>query len=210
MVSQPPPALTNALADCSAEQLAQLILALQRLSLINSVPSAGSSTPPGNNEPSPSYAILSLGNMGPASGGGGGIAVAATMAAASHTGAAVKKESTQTPSVPSKVTYTAKNEVPGRGDRAPHPGSSLTMPIRPSNPGLPWYTVTAGYEVGVFQGWDQVAPLVLGVSGTVYQRQPSRAYAHAHFTTARSRGDVWIIARPEDDDDDDDSNYYED
>ncbi|KAK0228035.1 hypothetical protein IW262DRAFT_1455231 [Armillaria fumosa] len=131
------------------------------------------------------------------------------MAAASHTGAAVKKESTQTPSVPSKVAYTTKNEAPRHGNRAPRPGSSSTVPIHPSNPGLPWYMVMARYEVGVFQGWDQVAPLVLGVSSAVYQRQPSRAYAHAHFATARSHGDIWIIAHPEDDDDDD-SDYYED
>ncbi|KAK0497917.1 hypothetical protein EDD18DRAFT_1351733 [Armillaria luteobubalina] len=120
------------------------------------------------------------------------------MAAASHSGAAVKKESTA-PSVPSKVANTMKNQAPQRANRDP------------SNSRLPWYTVMAGYEVGVFQGWDQVAPLVLGASGTVYQRQPSRAYARAHFATARSRGDVWVIARPEDDDEDDeDSHYYED
>ncbi|KAK0500245.1 hypothetical protein EDD18DRAFT_1349118 [Armillaria luteobubalina] len=72
--------------------------------------------------------------------------------------------------------------------------------------------LTAGYEVGVFQGWDQVAPLVLGVSGTVYQRQPSRAYARTHFATTRSRGNIWVITPPEDEDEDeeDDSHYYED
>ncbi|KAK0493096.1 hypothetical protein EDD18DRAFT_1108314 [Armillaria luteobubalina] len=171
-------------------------------------PSAGGSAPQGNNEPS--HAISSLGSMGATPRGGGGIAVAATTAAASHSGAAVKKESTA-PSVPSKVTNTTKNQAPQRADRDRRPGSTSTMPFQPLNSCLPWYTVTAGYEVGVFQGWDQVAPLVLGASGAVYQHQPSRAYARAHFATARSRGDVWVIARPEEDnEDDEDSHYYED
>ncbi|KAK0478569.1 hypothetical protein EDD18DRAFT_1364718 [Armillaria luteobubalina] len=125
----------------------------------------------------------------------------------------IKKESTETPSAPSKVTNTTKNEVPGRGRHPPTAGSSSTEPIRSLVSQLPWYTVMAGYEVGVFQGWDQVAPLVLGVSGTIYQRQPSCAYACAHFATARSRGNVWLIACPKDNDNDneeDDSYYYED
>ncbi|KAK0470907.1 hypothetical protein IW261DRAFT_1572597 [Armillaria novae-zelandiae] len=207
MVTQPPPALGNALADCNAEQLAQMILALQRLSLINPILPAGPSMPQGNNEPSPSHPISSLGDTGAVS-GGGGIAIAATTAAASHTGAAVKKEFTQTLSAPCKVASTSEIElgqVPGCGNCPP---TNSALPIRPSTPRLPWYMVTVGYEVGVFQGWDQVAPLVLSVSGAIYQRQRSRAHAHAHFAAARSHGDVWIVAWP-DEDDEDDSYYYD-
>ncbi|KAK0499345.1 hypothetical protein EDD18DRAFT_1349529 [Armillaria luteobubalina] len=208
MVTQAP---TNALADCSAEQLAQLILVLQSLSLINLAPSAGPSVPQGNNEPSPSHTMSSLRDTGPAFGGGGTAILTATTAT-SHTGGAVKKESTKIPLAPSKVTNTAKNEAPGHGRHPPTPASSLTEPIPSSSSQSPWYMVMARYEVGVFQGWDQVAPLVLGVSGAVYQHQPSRAYAHAHFATARSHGNIWVIAPPEDEDEDkeDDSHYYED
>ncbi|KAK0475356.1 hypothetical protein EDD18DRAFT_1116060 [Armillaria luteobubalina] len=208
MVTQAP---TNALTDCSAEQLAQLILVLQSLGLINLAPSTRPSMPQGNNEPSPSHAMSSLRDTGPTF-SGGGTAILATTTATSHTGGAVKKESTKIPSAPSKVANTAKNEAPGHGRCPPTPASSLTEPIRSSSSRLPWYMVMAGYEVGVFQGWDQVAPLVLGVSGAVYQCQPSRAYAHAHFATARSCGNIWVIAPPEDDnkDEEDDSHYYED
>ncbi|KAK0477413.1 hypothetical protein IW261DRAFT_1566320 [Armillaria novae-zelandiae] len=180
MVTQPPPALGNALADCNAEQLAQIILALQRLGLIN--PGAAS--------------------------GGGGIAITTTTAAASHTGAAVKKEFTQTLSVPCKVASTSKIELgqaPGHGNCPP---TNSALPIHPSTPRLPWYTVMVGYEVGVFQGWDQVAPLVLGVSGAIYQHQCSRAHTCTHFAATRSRGDVWIVTRPNKDDEDD-SYYYD-
>ncbi|KAK0500243.1 hypothetical protein EDD18DRAFT_1349099 [Armillaria luteobubalina] len=82
MVTQAP---TNALADCSAEQLAQLILVLQSLGLINSAPSAGPSVPQGDNEPSPSHTMSSLRDTGPAFGGGGTAILAATTAT-SHTG----------------------------------------------------------------------------------------------------------------------------
>ncbi|KAK0465845.1 hypothetical protein IW261DRAFT_1426995 [Armillaria novae-zelandiae] len=207
MVTQPPPALGNALTDCNAEQLAQIILALQWLGLINPILPAGSSAPQGNNEPSPSHPISSLRDTGAAS-GGGGIAITATTAAASHTGAAVKKEFTQTLLVPCKVASTSKIELgqaPRCGNRPP---TNSALPIHPSTPRLPWYTVMVGYEVGVFQGWDQVAPLVLCVSGAIYQHQCSCAHTRTHFAAARSCGDVWIVARP-DKDDEDDSYYYD-
>ncbi|KAK0498120.1 hypothetical protein EDD18DRAFT_1103727 [Armillaria luteobubalina] len=65
---------------------------------------------------------------------------------------------------------------------------------------LLWYTVIVSYDVGIFQGWDQVAPLVLGVPGAVFQRHSSLASAHAHYSNAMSQDDVEVVPRPSNDD----------
>ncbi|KAK0491898.1 hypothetical protein EDD18DRAFT_1358329 [Armillaria luteobubalina] len=63
---------------------------------------------------------------------------------------------------------------------------------------MPWYTVTVGYEVGMFQGWNLVAPLVLCVLSPVYQCHPSRASAMAHYAETLKNDDVEIVPHDED------------
>ncbi|KAF6747225.1 hypothetical protein DFP72DRAFT_1175067 [Ephemerocybe angulata] len=63
---------------------------------------------------------------------------------------------------------------------------------RPS-PGI-WYCVTVGSEVGVFNGWHLVQPLVSGVSGACYKRHKSESDAHAAFDAALERGHVHTVA----------------
>ncbi|KAG6807392.1 hypothetical protein H0H92_007767 [Tricholoma furcatifolium] len=55
-----------------------------------------------------------------------------------------------------------------------------------------WYIVTVGREVGVFQGWMNVQPLILGVSGGGCKRYPSKAAALAAFEAAVDLGLVEI------------------
>ncbi|KAF5335705.1 hypothetical protein D9611_009604 [Ephemerocybe angulata] len=59
-----------------------------------------------------------------------------------------------------------------------------------------WYVVTIGRQVGVFQGWHVVQPLVLGVSGACYRKYPSHEDALAAFNEALALGNVQIIAPP--------------
>ncbi|KAK0472590.1 hypothetical protein IW261DRAFT_1570677 [Armillaria novae-zelandiae] len=70
----------NPLSGYSAEQLAELILALRQLGLITlgRQHSSNSVAPGANSEPSPSHAFSSLGDIGGAP-GGGGVAIAGTM-----------------------------------------------------------------------------------------------------------------------------------
>ncbi|KAF6753837.1 hypothetical protein DFP72DRAFT_848771 [Ephemerocybe angulata] len=59
-----------------------------------------------------------------------------------------------------------------------------------------WYVITVGRQVGVFQGWHIVQPLVSAVSGACYRKYPSREEALAAFNEALAMGNVQIIAPP--------------
>ncbi|KAF6764605.1 hypothetical protein DFP72DRAFT_1059572 [Ephemerocybe angulata] len=59
-----------------------------------------------------------------------------------------------------------------------------------------WYVVTVGRQVGVFQGWHQVQPLVSTVPGACYRKYPSREQADAAYQQARAQGNVHIVAPP--------------
>ncbi|KAK0500752.1 hypothetical protein EDD18DRAFT_1101757 [Armillaria luteobubalina] len=63
-----------------------------------------------------------------------------------------------------------------------------------------WYTVTVGYRVGIFQGWNAVAPLVLDVNGAVYLPHPSHAAASTHYANAMANDEVEIILTDSEDD----------
>ncbi|KAF4565743.1 hypothetical protein EYR40_002187 [Pleurotus pulmonarius] len=56
-----------------------------------------------------------------------------------------------------------------------------------------WYVVAVGLQVGVFRGWTNVAPLVLGVTGTIFNREPTREAAIIAFNNAAASGQVRII-----------------
>ncbi|KAK0465751.1 hypothetical protein IW261DRAFT_1427074 [Armillaria novae-zelandiae] len=186
IMAQLPPAPTNPLSGYSTEQLAELILALQQLGLITlgHQHSSDSVVPGANSEPSPSHVFSSLGDIGGAP-SGWGVTIAGTTAATGTT-PVVKKES---PLAPPTVTK--------------QPLASLKIAPTPGSPAfsqLPWYMVTVGYEVRIFQGWDQVAPLVLGVSGAVFQHHSSLTSMHAHYASALRWDDVEVVPRPSEDD----------
>ncbi|EDQ99033.1 uncharacterized protein LACBIDRAFT_317738 [Laccaria bicolor S238N-H82] len=50
----------------------------------------------------------------------------------------------------------------------------------------PFYVVTRGRNIGVFSGWENVSPLVTGVSHAVYSRVSSIAEGHARMAMARA------------------------
>ncbi|KAF7430353.1 hypothetical protein PC9H_006058 [Pleurotus ostreatus] len=56
-----------------------------------------------------------------------------------------------------------------------------------------WYVVIAGLQVGVFRGWTTTAPLVLGIAGSIYNREPTRETAIMAFNVAASLGQVRLV-----------------
>ncbi|KAF4565725.1 hypothetical protein EYR36_002303 [Pleurotus pulmonarius] len=78
--------------------------------------------------------------------------------------------------------------APGGGD----PGAPATAVYHAPDidPSLRWYLVTVGRRVGVIQGWENVAPLVLGIRGAVFNRQPSQQVGLQRFHEARSNNNV--------------------
>jgi hypothetical protein len=56
-----------------------------------------------------------------------------------------------------------------------------------------WYLVTVGVAVGVFRGWSNVGPLVLGYPQSVYCRVESRNEGIRLLNEAMDKGTVRII-----------------
>ncbi|KAF4586549.1 hypothetical protein EYR38_010828 [Pleurotus pulmonarius] len=57
-----------------------------------------------------------------------------------------------------------------------------------------WYVVIVGLQVGVFRGWTNAAPLVLGVTGSIYNREPTRETAISSFNAAAALGQLpWLL-----------------
>ncbi|KAJ8694007.1 hypothetical protein PTI98_008940 [Pleurotus ostreatus] len=79
---------------------------------------------------------------------------------------------------------------PRWGAPAPAPGQYHSLDVDPS---LRWYLVTVGHAVGVFQGWENVAPLVLGARGAIFNRQPNQEAALSRFNEARTLGLVRVV-----------------
>ncbi|KAF7426458.1 hypothetical protein PC9H_008827 [Pleurotus ostreatus] len=79
---------------------------------------------------------------------------------------------------------------PAGGAPAPAPGQYHSLDVDPS---LRWYLVTVGHAVGVFQGWENVAPLVLGARGAIFNRQPNQEAALSRFNEARTLGLVRVV-----------------
>ncbi|KAK0497446.1 hypothetical protein EDD18DRAFT_1104836 [Armillaria luteobubalina] len=157
-------------------QLAQVIQALQQLGLIAGPTNTSGGSTSANPDGDGDNALASQGAPGGSRRGEACVAAAT----ASHHVPTVKNESTFV--MPDKSSNTPTRLVKG-------------TPL-----GRAWYTVTVGYEVGVFQGWDVVAPLVLRVSGPVYLHHLSHVAAQAHYDNALQRGDVKIVLRDDSDD----------
>ncbi|KAK0475679.1 hypothetical protein EDD18DRAFT_1366919 [Armillaria luteobubalina] len=182
-------------------QLAQIIQALKQLGFIVGPANTSGGSMMANSLGDSDHVFTSQGgNIGPP-GGGSGAPGASCVAAATayHHIHMAKKEST--PTTLSKSLNTEIHSVQGtplRGSqRLPTPGTMYSPRIRRST--AAWYTVTVGYEVGVFQGWD-VALLVLHVSGPIYLHHPSRVATQAHYNNALEHGDVEIVLRDDSDD----------
>ncbi|KAK0492638.1 hypothetical protein EDD18DRAFT_1357463 [Armillaria luteobubalina] len=150
-------------APLTAMQLAQVIQALQQLGLIAGPTNTSGGSTSANLDGDGDNALASQGAPG---GGGRGEACVAAVTASHHV-PMVKNESTFV--MPDKSSNTptrlVKGTPPGRGQHSLTPSTIPSLHIRRST--AAWYTVTVGYEVGVFQGWDVIAPLVLCVSGPV-------------------------------------------
>ncbi|KAK0488130.1 hypothetical protein EDD18DRAFT_1359808 [Armillaria luteobubalina] len=192
MVTKTPETLLETL---TAMQLAQIIQALEQLGfVVGPANTSGGSTTANSLGDSDHVFTSQGGNIGPP----GASCVAA--ATAYHHVHMVKKEST--PTTPSKSSNTEIRSVQGtplRGSqRSPTPGTMYSPRIHRST--TTWYTVTVGYEVGVFQDWDVIAPLILHVSGPIYLRHLSRAAAQAHYNNALEHGDVEIVLHDNSDD----------
>ncbi|KAF6755229.1 hypothetical protein DFP72DRAFT_1067937 [Ephemerocybe angulata] len=56
-----------------------------------------------------------------------------------------------------------------------------------------WYCVTAGRQVGIFQGWPTVQPLVIGVRGSCFKKYSSEADALTAFERATAAGTVVVL-----------------
>ncbi|KAK0491727.1 hypothetical protein EDD18DRAFT_1358501 [Armillaria luteobubalina] len=192
MVTKTPETLLETL---TAMQLAQIIQALEQLGFIVGPANTSGGSMTANSLGDSDHVFTSQGgNIGPP---GAGCVAAATAYHHVHT---AKKEST--PTTPSKSSNTEIRSVQGtplRGSQcSPTPGMMYSLRIRRST--ATWYTVTVGYEVGVFQGWDVIAPLVLHVSGPVYLHHLSCVATQAHYNNALEHGNVEIVLRDDSDD----------
>ncbi|KAH7905779.1 hypothetical protein BJ138DRAFT_1118161 [Hygrophoropsis aurantiaca] len=90
---------------------------------------------------------------------------------------AVQSEVIDTPAVQSEVIVAA----------APGPSFEHT----PAN--WRWYAITVGSAVGVFHGWHNTHPHVIGVAGACFLRYPSEASAISAFEEAELEGTVTIV-----------------
>ncbi|KAG6825206.1 hypothetical protein H0H92_004408 [Tricholoma furcatifolium] len=124
----------------------------------------------GHTEPATSAAAVPTGVVAPQP----SAAAVPTGVAALHPGVSV---SVQTSTVAGPSTSAA----------FPPPAANALL----ANPDA-WYIVTVGREVGVFQGWMTVQPLILGVSGGGCKRYPSQAAALAAFEAAVDLGLVQV------------------
>ncbi|KAF9489742.1 hypothetical protein BDN71DRAFT_1511843 [Pleurotus eryngii] len=79
---------------------------------------------------------------------------------------------------------------PARGSPVPAAGQYHPLDIDLS---LHWYLMTVGRAVGIFQGWENVAPLVLRAQEAIFNRQPSWEVSLSHFDEVHIAGLVRIV-----------------
>ncbi|CAA7270805.1 unnamed protein product [Cyclocybe aegerita] len=114
------------------------------------------------------------------------------------------------------VAVPAIGDMVGKGkapEAAPATGSSGCTPVKPGDEAAAngfvcthcntynmlksathnWYAITAGREVGVYQGWHRVQPLISGVPHTSYRKYASQAAATEAFNEAMEAGLVIVI-----------------
>ncbi|TFK57909.1 hypothetical protein BDN72DRAFT_907321 [Pluteus cervinus] len=78
------------------------------------------------------------------------------------------------------------------------PGVGRGTPSRGYPPSrITWQLVTMGYDVGVYPGWDQTAPLVSGVPGARYRKVGSEAEGWRLYHEACDRGEVHRLPMPQ-------------
>ncbi|KAK0481033.1 hypothetical protein EDD18DRAFT_1363371 [Armillaria luteobubalina] len=170
-----PPSPKHYLESLDSAQLAQLISALVQRGLV-SAPAAlptGSGAPYSATctEPSHSHPTSSLSDSG------------TTLGVA---------DVAETLSLPRRLPTPRK----ARRGRSSGSRSQHTRP----NAQTTWYTVTVGYKVGVFQGWNAVAPSVLDLEGAVYLPHTSHAAACAHYASTMANDQVEIVLTDNKDD----------
>ncbi|KAF9012353.1 hypothetical protein BDQ17DRAFT_696513 [Cyathus striatus] len=59
--------------------------------------------------------------------------------------------------------------------------------------GQKWYVVTVGKDIGVFDNWLEVAPLVKGVPGAVHQSFRSKDIAYKLFKQEEAKGNTRVV-----------------
>ncbi|KIJ90849.1 hypothetical protein K443DRAFT_14906 [Laccaria amethystina LaAM-08-1] len=68
------------------------------------------------------------------------------------------------------------------------PAHLLALPygyhVPAANAEGPFYVVTQGRDIGVFNGWENTSPLVTGVSHAVFSRVASMTEGHARMNMA--------------------------
>ncbi|KIM82374.1 hypothetical protein PILCRDRAFT_8173 [Piloderma croceum F 1598] len=67
------------------------------------------------------------------------------------------------------------------------------LPAREVNYDHSWYVITISKEVGVFCGWSNVAPHVLGVPGAYYKPAADQATAQAMYNSAFAARKVSVV-----------------
>ncbi|KAK0437743.1 uncharacterized protein EV420DRAFT_1651723 [Desarmillaria tabescens] len=72
-------------------------------------------------------------------------------------------------------------------------GSSIPGPSTVRASEGPWYAVSKGLAVGVFQGWQNISPLVTGVCRACYFHHSSQAAAQEAFNQAVATATVEIL-----------------
>ncbi|SJL12520.1 uncharacterized protein ARMOST_15947 [Armillaria ostoyae] len=77
---------------------------------------------------------------------------------------------------------------------APAPGPSQSAPVAAMvGPDGPWYVVSKGRSVGIYQGWQNVSSLVTRVGHACFFRCDTRAAAQAAFDEVLATGAVEIL-----------------
>ncbi|KAF7420953.1 hypothetical protein PC9H_001643 [Pleurotus ostreatus] len=122
------------------------------------------------------------------------VQVAALTPPANNAGAGANPSPPAPAPTPAPVAVAANSAppiVPGDG---PTMGSSEDQEAEASTCShRRWYVVIVGLQVGVFRGWTNAAPLVLGVAGSIYNKEPTRGAAIVAFNAAAATGQVRLI-----------------
>ncbi|KAK0493510.1 hypothetical protein EDD18DRAFT_1107897 [Armillaria luteobubalina] len=105
---------------------------------------------------------------------------------------------TQNDGVPPALASTPDSAVPTAvpqdAPSVPAAGSSVdAAATATTGPDGPWYSIIKGRAVGVFRGWQNVTPLVTGVSRSCYLRHPTQAAAQAAFKEAIMSGSTEVL-----------------
>ncbi|KAK0474613.1 hypothetical protein IW261DRAFT_1422902 [Armillaria novae-zelandiae] len=172
-----PPSPRDYLNSLDSTQLAQLILALEQHGLLSATLPTGSEASANSSRSHPTSSL---------SGGGTNLGVADMAVAAVHE---TNSEPLPLPSRLPAPRKASQGWSSGARTQHAHPTTQTT-----------WYTVTVGYTIGIFQGWNAVVPSVLDVDCAVYLSHPSHAATCAHYANAMANNEVEIVLTDDEDD----------